>query len=464
MLFLLLAQLCIVPTLSLAQSSGPADACKKMNGTDFSAEDKGVEVPSRTADDCCEICSLDPKCQVGVFTVATGVCALMTSFKTNGVKKAGVVSYIYPPPAPILPVGTMDLSKYTVTWDQDFSKITNLSVSPHGEWPSTWISHTPSYKDWNDFQEQEYDTNGKMVPYHPFNLGDGKLTIRAQQQTDSKGNLLPGKYWGGLLCSVDTKGNGFAQKYGYFEWKAKLPKGPGTWPAFWLLDRPSLVNGSINAHELDIVEQYGDGPGVLHVTLHNWYHTKAYGYGVDEQACKMTDDFHTYGFDMQDDYLTFYFDRQKIAQFPNDGTYGGEKYDREMFVLIDLAYGGGGAASNNISHLIGHPADLEVEYVRVWQGSGSLPLPFFPSLLLPFFDSLPPSLPRTSVCAIYTHFGWSRFGRQHSAFNHCSRVAGDSFVYSIRLCVVRRSTDPDQRSNLQVRDDGQLGSLGQRGQ
>jgi hypothetical protein len=32
-----------------------------------------------------------------------------------------------------------------------------------------------------------------------------------------------------------------------------------------------------------------------------------------------------------------------------------------MFVLVDLAYGGGGDVSNNPSHLDGHPADMQIE-------------------------------------------------------------------------------------------------------
>src|SRR5271157_1307387 len=46
-------------------------------------------------------------------------------------------------------------------------------------------------------------------------------------------NGYNGKWRSGLLASADAWNGGFAQMYGYFEARIKLPKGPGTWPAFW---------------------------------------------------------------------------------------------------------------------------------------------------------------------------------------------------------------------------------------
>ena len=54
--------------------------------------------------------------------------------------------------------------------------------------------------------------------------------------------------------------------------RAKFPKGPGTWPAFWLMGVPQLKEPkdrkTITQIEIDVVEQYGVGPNALHTTLH----------------------------------------------------------------------------------------------------------------------------------------------------------------------------------------------------
>ena len=83
----------------------------------------------------------------------------------------------------------------------------------------------------------------------------------------------------------------------------------------------------------------------------------------------MTTGMHSYGFDMQADLLTFYYDRQMILQVPNVIPDGRGKYDRPMFLMVNLAYGGGGPG-NNISYILDHEQLMEVQYVRAWQGSG----------------------------------------------------------------------------------------------
>ena len=83
----------------------------------------------------------------------------------------------------------------------------------------------------------------------------------------------------------------------------------------------------------------------------------------------MTTGFHSYGFDLQPDLLTFYYDRQMILQVPNVIPGGRGSYDRPMFLMVNLAYGGGGSG-NNISYILDHPQLMEVQYVRAWQGAG----------------------------------------------------------------------------------------------
>jgi beta-glucanase (GH16 family) len=256
----------------------------------------------------------------------------------------------------------MDLSNYKLTWDQDFTTMSTLSVTPWGPVGpsgSTWIAHTPYAGDWINFQ----DPSG---PYLPFNIGDGHLTIRAQYESD-------GKYYGGLLSSVDSKGNGFSQKYGYFEMLAQLPSGLGTWPAFWLDDVTSLVNKSlVGGHEIDILEAYGDGPGILRSTIHYWDNANSkndWGWGQWALQCSMYSGYHTYGMDIQPDYLTVYYDRMEVMRFPNKIPNITENYDRPMYIMVNLAIGGG-SNLNNETNLRKGPQDMLVKYVKVWQGSG----------------------------------------------------------------------------------------------
>ena len=112
---------------------------------------------------------------------------------------------------PLLAHAGMDLTNYKLTFDQDFTRLTNLSVSPWGP-NTTWIAHKPDGEDWCNFQNPD----GYL---RPFGLANHSLVIRSYGDN--------GTLRAGLLSSVDGHGVGFSQRYGYFEMMGKLPKGPG---------------------------------------------------------------------------------------------------------------------------------------------------------------------------------------------------------------------------------------------
>ena len=143
--------------------------------------------------------------------------------------------------------------------------------------------------------------------------------------------------------------------------RAKLPKGLGTWPAFWLMGVPQLVEPkdkkTLSQIEIDVVEQYGIGPNALHTTLHRWgpggFH---WAEGDTSIVEGMTDDFHTYGVLVEDDFITFYFDGVELRK---DKTPKDAKVP--LYLMVDLALGGGWPIDRTPN-----PSILLVDYVRVY--------------------------------------------------------------------------------------------------
>ena len=272
-------------------------------------------------------------------------------------------------PAPLKP-------DYRRVFSQDFSAMTVLSVSPHDIGRGTWIAHTPSYQDWFTFQDPG-------PAFHPFGLGGGCLTIRVQKDGNDPHNWFAGLS-GGLLSSMDGRGKGFAQQYGYFEASLQTPGGPNTWPAFWLLDAPTLTDKTLtDGAEIDITESYGNfgtGPGqnpkgdpdqdglAWHDWGHNGHPTTSRGTFVHEPG--MSTGFHTYGVDVEPDTIIWYFDRKPIWQIP---TYPAAR--RPLFVLLNLALGGGthnnAGGSDYDWSLTPIPSDMKVKYVAVWASPNS---------------------------------------------------------------------------------------------
>jgi hypothetical protein len=245
---------------------------------------------------------------------------------------------------PKLPPPSLNLAGYRLTFDEDFRG--PLSVSAWG--PGTrWIAHTPYGGDFGDagFADPEKDS--------PFTVKDGVLRIEARKVGD--------KWRSGLLSSVDPKGDGFSQKLGYFEMRAKLPKGLGTWPAFWLMGVPQLKEPkdkkTIPQIEIDVVEQYGVGPNALHTTLHLWgpgdFH---WAEGDTSVVTGMTDDFHTYGVLVEEDFITFFFDGVELRK---DKTPKDAKVP--LYLMVDLALGGGWPIDRTPD-----PSHMLVDYVRAY--------------------------------------------------------------------------------------------------
>ncbi|MBV8879028.1 MAG: glycoside hydrolase family 16 protein [Planctomycetaceae bacterium] len=252
----------------------------------------------------------------------------------------GVIKVDSKAPLPVLPKPTLKLDDYKLAWSDEFN---DLSVSAHG--PGTrWIAHTPYNGDFGDagFADPK--------PGFPFTVDKGILRIEASKGPD-------GRWRGGLLSSVDAKGQGFSQKFGYFEMRAKFPRSLGMWPAFWLMGVEGIHNKKIANIEIDVVEQYGSMPNTLMATLHTWGPgDKHWGEGDGFFVPGMADDFHTYGAMVDEKDITIYYDgvelwRQKTlpeAKVP-------------LYIMVDLAMGGGWPIDKAIS-----PSYMYVDYVRAY--------------------------------------------------------------------------------------------------
>jgi len=234
---------------------------------------------------------------------------------------------------------TLNLKGYKITFEDDFK---TLDISPRG--PGTkWVAHLP-YN--GDFGNAAFVDPGDGFP---FSITPDGLQIEAKKDGD--------KWKTGLLCTVDAQGNGFTQKYGYFEMRAKFPPGPGTWPAFWLNTPPS-TDGHTDANmELDVVEQYGVNPQALHTTMHWWRHPGHDAVGNMAMVSDMTQGFHNYGLLWTEKDVIWYFDGVEVFRQPTTP----ELRERPLYVLVNLALGGGWPTKDTIS-----PSDMIVRYVKVY--------------------------------------------------------------------------------------------------
>jgi hypothetical protein len=245
---------------------------------------------------------------------------------------------------------SLDLSDFQLTFREEFDG--PLDVSAWG--PDTrWIAHTPWAGDFGDARFADPSS------YFPFTIKDSILRIEARKDEE-------GKWSSGLLASNDPLGNGFSQQYGYFEMRAKLPPGPGVWPAFWLCssyNRKDKTAGRDGSVEIDVLEYYGRTPCSFAATVHTWQPKPHWseGHPITTKPYEVSSGFHRYGCLIDKQHITMYFDGIEVWQCKTP-----PEHNKPLMLLLNLALGPGWPIDKTLN-----PSIMEVDYVRVYAKTGN---------------------------------------------------------------------------------------------
>jgi beta-glucanase (GH16 family) len=150
-------------------------------------------------------------------------------------------------------------------------------------------------------------------------------------------------------------------QYGYFEISAKMPRGAGLWPAFWLLPE----NGTWPP-EIDVVEQIGI-PTTIHQTIHYVSGGERAAKGTPITVADTTAGFHTYAVDWEPATITIYFDGHPTSSWPTPPD-----MKQPMYILINLAVGGASSWPGPPDSSTAFPANMFIDYVRAFASPNSI--------------------------------------------------------------------------------------------
>jgi len=246
----------------------------------------------------------------------------------------------------------IDLTGYTKTFDDEFDQLSVKHASPKKD--ATWYD-LPPYGAAGFYSKSKWDIAA-------FHIDQGMLLDEAWKDPS-------GQWHSGNLSSVDPTGAGFAQQYGYFEMRAKMPdSGNGTWPAFWLMSTDSIAHKDAPHQEIDIFEWYGvsrdRGQHIVQEASHHWGGEKEKSLpGLYSPKTPMPDgsapwqDFHIYGCKVDPQHITWYIDgvqTNQVATPVND-------LQSPFYIMIDYALGGGWPLSGVVDH-----SAFTVDWVRVY--------------------------------------------------------------------------------------------------
>jgi hypothetical protein len=217
---------------------------------------------------------------------------------------------------------------YRLTFEDDFN---SLSISDADGANARWFTQT--------VQCCMYDTSHPSTPTHMAPLSsppdERPFTLDPGQGLGIELRKVHNEWFSGVLSTVDRRGHGFAQQYGYFEMKANFPNAPGTWPAFWLLNQAALTSHR-PAAEIDVVESYMKAPDYINITLHDWSPPAKTVARHLARVNDLTQGFHTFAMLWTPEVMEFACDGEILFT-----TRTPESMHQPFYPVIDLGLGGG---------------------------------------------------------------------------------------------------------------------------
>ena len=181
----------------------------------------------------------------------------------------------------------------------------------------------------------------------------------------------------------------FNQKYGRFEFRAKLPTGQGIWPAIWMLPQSPTYGSWAASGEIDILEVRGQEPTKVLGTLHFGSQWPADAHASREYTLpdkQTVADFHVYALEWEPGEIRWYVDDKKYAtqnswwSSSKTKSNQGEKptseadlnpwpapFNQPFYLIMNVAVGGNFVGKPDSSTEF--PAEMLVDYVRVYESS-----------------------------------------------------------------------------------------------
>lgn len=249
---------------------------------------------------------------------------------------------------------------YKVTAPAGYSLVWSDEFDYEGKPKSDWIIENQN-AGWVNNELQTYtsrEIDGKLT----LEVKDGFLFVNCFKGSD-------GKIYSGRMNAKPSTG----WQYGYVEASINLPKGKGTWPAFWMM--PSNVDWSTDpwphCGEIDIMEEVGVDANKVSSSVH----TGKYNHTMNTQKTHemylegAEGSFHTYALEWDEEKLTTYVDGKvqlSITKSALGGDHESWPFDRPFYPIVNLAWGGdwGGYAGVDENAL---PVTMIVDYVRIFQ-------------------------------------------------------------------------------------------------
>lgn len=262
-----------------------------------------------------------------------------------------------------------DVEGMNLIWNDEFTG-TALDTSIWNYNTGYYINDDPGTWGWGNNELEHYTDSTRNL-----SVSDGKLTITALEEPKTfpqdPNRVAP--YSSGKITTKDN----FTFKYGRIDFRAKLPRGNGLWPALWMLPNDDTYGTWAASGELDVMEARGRLPGATSGAIHFGGQWPANTYiGGDfsfSDGQTIDSDYHVYSVVWEEDNIKWYVDGKCFFKATNDQWYSNgapsnnnAPFDQEFYIIMNLAVGGwfDGGITPGPGDI---PASMQVDYVRVYK-------------------------------------------------------------------------------------------------
>ncbi|MGN6552620.1 MAG: family 16 glycosylhydrolase [Verrucomicrobiota bacterium] len=245
-----------------------------------------------------------------------------------------------------------NLPGWSLVWSDEFTQADGTAPDP-----AKW-GYDIGGNGWGNSELEYYTARTNNV-----RIEGGQLVIEARAE-----NYQGKDYTSGRILTRDK----WSWAYGRFEARIKIPRGQGIWPAFWMLG--SNI-GSVNwptCGEIDIMENIGREPNIVHGTIHGPGYSAGNSIGG---PCTLpgggayADDFHIYAVEWETNRIRWYMDNQLYFTVTPSSLPSGTQwvFTQPQFLLLNLAVGGTWPGYPDGTTVF--PQRMTVDYVRVYTRS-----------------------------------------------------------------------------------------------
>jgi beta-glucanase (GH16 family) len=197
----------------------------------------------------------------------------------------------------------------------------------------------------------------------------GSLVIHAARETFTGTDGVRRDY---TSARLKTQGR-FTQAYGKIEARLRIPRGQGIWPAFWMLGEDITTARWPACGEIDIMENIGREPTIVHGTVHGPGYSGGQSIGgsfTSPSGRPFADDFHVFTIEWEPQAIRWYVDGTLYQTRTPADLPGGARwvFDHPFFLILNVAVGGNWPGSPDGTTTF--PQEMLIDWVRVYRRAG----------------------------------------------------------------------------------------------